>query len=1295
MRIVLVVLSTFQEYVLQNIVHLKQNGNQDIVVITDRKFRGYFQKYVHTIAMEDLLENYHLMTQSYGQEFRNGFWHWTSFRFYAILAYMKKHDTTNILHLENDVMLFENADNIPFHDTSKILLTMDNNYRCIPGIMYIPNSTVLEQCLNQFDHSLKDMQNWGRICIENKKWVDTLPIAPTFTGQNLSSNLITNYKSYNAIFDAAAIGQYLGGIDPRNTPKPDTKGYVNTECEINYSHFEFVWLFNENNCKSPHVIIRNKDTGLPITIKIFNLHVHSKCLTQFMNYSSVLNPAAKISGELIQSCCDIYLASSIKDFSNPYINSMSDFASKCATLDDKDVVTKIKLAKTIFTFTHLLKTHMSTLTAVLKHMETDFILVCHNSDESFSKSYETALFDSCPTLTKIYTQNLLFPPTEKTRPLPIGIANRMWTHGDMEAWSQPNTPTKKTHLLYYYCDLNTNKVVRENMFQVLKKKGIRMQPCVSYREYVQILQSCEFAICPEGNGIDTHRFWECLYAKTIPVCIRNPLVEYYAQFFPVLLLDCWEEFDMISLTNKYNDSDFYNERMLQIDFYRKQINQISTKYCVSFATENLNDSLNRITTQLYNTKEFDAIIILRPKMFLEQAHKTFWDTHKDFILSNQRGYGYWIWKPYIIKHVFDHMMNDWDILLWSDAGCEINLLQEKPFSVLWKTTYADKIVGSFNRPEIEWTKRDAFIFLEMDQNKEAYDTNQHQASVISFCKTPSTSTIVNIWFQTCSTQYNLLDDSPSKNTKRGPFREHRHDQSIFSLLTKKFKVYSGKSIEDISPVVINRNRGANTSIQIGQWKKLLYIMTPTVETNFKQLPDCITNGGLTFAISRDNQLKSLTQYILNGDEHKYTNGNGLPNIIDGIGGTPKLDQDHKIFSIIRNPYEMLYLLYKNQFGSSGDHKQSIKHMKTFEEFIEKYCESDWPYPGGFPCPYLKLSLNQQLLDHNNKCIAHVILFHEDAEKGLALLKEKNPKINLNKIIIDRTTSDYKKHYNEKMISQVRNKCAKELETYNYSFHGHHGSPVYTPHQIETLSKKHTRTTNVNGRLGNQIIRNLAVSAIATKQNLFVEYSNFDLITSLGIPLFVGERINEGITCLNDTNFFTMLNLQEGKLDVNLDAMSAFFQTREISLHLYNYLQTIKNKIRAENQFKFRYQKNNDCFVHIRLGDMAETNPGLAFYENCLNTFICDKIFISSDEPGHEIVKKLLKEYPNAILFDATEKSTIQFGSTCKHVVLSQGSFSAVIGWLSFFSNVYVSDNMDYRWFGDMFSIPGWERMGHV
>jgi len=46
------------------------------------------------------------------------------------------------------------------------------------------------------------------------------------------------------------------------------------------------------------------------------------------------------------------------------------------------------------------------------------------------------------------------------------------------------------------------------------------------------------------------------------------------------------------------------------------------------------------------------------------------------------------------------------------------------------------------------------------------------------------------------------------------------------------------------------------------------------------------------------------------------------------------------------------------------------------------------------------------------------------------------------------------------------------------------------------------TTNNNGRIGNQIIRNLAVSFIAEKTDLKVNYSSNDLIDLLGISLFV-------------------------------------------------------------------------------------------------------------------------------------------------------------------------------------------------
>ena len=40
--------------------------------------------------------------------------------------------------------------------------------------------------------------------------------------------------------------------------------------------------------------------------------------------------------------------------------------------------------------------------------------------------------------------------------------------------------------------------------------------------------------------------------------------------------------------------------------------------------------------------------------------------------------------------------------------------------------------------------------------------------------------------------------------------------------------------------------------------------------------------------------------------------------------------------------------------------------------------------------------------------------------------------------------------------------------------------------------------------------------------------------------------------------------------------------------------------------------------------------------------------------------------------------TIQFGSTCKNIILSHGSFSAVIGYLGFYSNIYYM-NKNSTW----------------
>lgn len=43
---------------------------------------------------------------------------------------------------------------------------------------------------------------------------------------------------------------------------------------------------------------------------------------------------------------------------------------------------------------------------------------------------------------------------------------------------------------------------------------------VDFDRYLDILTKSSIAICPRGNGLDTHRFWEACYAGAIPCCVE-------------------------------------------------------------------------------------------------------------------------------------------------------------------------------------------------------------------------------------------------------------------------------------------------------------------------------------------------------------------------------------------------------------------------------------------------------------------------------------------------------------------------------------------------------------------------------------------------------------------------------------------------------------------------------------------------------------------------------------------------------------------------------------------------------
>jgi hypothetical protein len=140
--------------------------------------------------------------------------------------------------------------------------------------MYIPNHNLFKTILDHYDNGKNDMENFSFIQ-KTTGLIETLPIFVTNNDTPEHTFVTKQYEHFQYIFDAAAMGQYLGGVDPRNKPG-DTRGFINETCIIKYNNYEFIWRTNENGFKQPFLVVDNE------TIPIFNLHIHSKQLISFI-----------------------------------------------------------------------------------------------------------------------------------------------------------------------------------------------------------------------------------------------------------------------------------------------------------------------------------------------------------------------------------------------------------------------------------------------------------------------------------------------------------------------------------------------------------------------------------------------------------------------------------------------------------------------------------------------------------------------------------------------------------------------------------------------------------------------------------------------------------------------------------------------------------------------------------------------------------------------------------------------------------------------------------------------------
>jgi hypothetical protein len=208
--------------------------------------------------------------------FRNGFWKRTSERFCILNDFIHARSLKNVIHIENDVMIyFKVRDLLHVFSRYRIAVPFDSPERAIASIVFIRDPGSIAK-LSSFiatnaAKGYNDMVILSMFREQFSGYIDGLPIAPP-NYEGLQNTIYTkNFDDFGSIFDAACIGQFLGGIDPRNSNSVNTVGFINETSVVKPNLLNIHWMHTSEGLKVPYA-------G---NTRINNLHIHSKNLQAF------------------------------------------------------------------------------------------------------------------------------------------------------------------------------------------------------------------------------------------------------------------------------------------------------------------------------------------------------------------------------------------------------------------------------------------------------------------------------------------------------------------------------------------------------------------------------------------------------------------------------------------------------------------------------------------------------------------------------------------------------------------------------------------------------------------------------------------------------------------------------------------------------------------------------------------------------------------------------------------------------------------------------------------------------
>lgn len=200
-------------------------------------------------------------------------------------------------------------------------------------------------------------------------------------------------------------------------------------------------------------------------------------------------------------------------------------------------------------------------------------------------------------------------------------------------------------------------------------------------------------------------------------------------------------------------------------------------FLLSFGTRRYARPLRRLAQSA--TKHFDRVLCLRENTELLSKE---WRADNREILRYARGWGFWCWKPELIYSAL-MLINKGDVLMYCDSQVVFKKSPQRLFDLCLENNgvllFNQKYAGHTNKP---WTKRECLIRMDCD-TEEFWKASQLNAAMSVWSWTKEASDLLFEWSGLCC-DYDIVSDK--NNCAQHPeFKDHRHDQSVLSLLAKQ------------------------------------------------------------------------------------------------------------------------------------------------------------------------------------------------------------------------------------------------------------------------------------------------------------------------------------------------------------------------------------------------------------------------------------------------------------------------------------------------------------------------------